>query len=105
MTSRQKRALQRQFESQVNEERNGAPVPPQVAARMTKPKPTQLMYQVAVDWVNEDGSKEIVAASPAVDQKDCADMFCAMIESQLGRLPMMKNPRVLPLFAASQGVI
>ena len=69
----------RQFQSQVEQERNGAPVPPEIAARMTKPKPQQVLHQVVVDWKNEDGSTELMPVFPAVIE-DCAQMFMRAIE-------------------------
>lgn len=49
MTSAQRRAFRRQWEAQLNEERNGAPIPPEIAARMTQEKPLERLFQVVVE--------------------------------------------------------
>jgi hypothetical protein len=97
MNRRQRRAFMAQFQSQVEQERNGAPVPPEVAAMMTKPKPKQVLHQVVVDWANEDGSTELMPVFPAVIE-DCARMFQRAIEEQisLGTCRTMRNPRIVP---------
>jgi len=47
-----KRAMQRAYEarlrSQMTEEANGAPVPPEIAASMTKPRETEDLHQIGV---------------------------------------------------------
>jgi hypothetical protein len=100
----ERRHFQRLLESEIEQERNGRPIRPELAAHMTKPlSDTFALYQVAVDWTNEDGTREIVAASPSFGERAYADHFCSLIEQQLaaGRLTMMRNPRVVPLL---QGV-
>ena len=54
MTRREKRRLTEQFRSQVERERNGAPIPGEIAERMTKPKDPEPLYQVGVT-VRESG--------------------------------------------------
>ena len=103
MNRRERRAFRRLWESEIEQERNGRPVRPELAARMTKPRETFSCYQVAADWTNEDGSRELIAVSPSFHEREYADHFCTLIEQQLaaGRLAMMRNPRVVSLI---QGV-
>jgi hypothetical protein len=103
MNRRERRAFRRLWESEIEQERNGRPIRPELAARMTQPRAGFSLYQVAVDWQNEDGSREIVMASPSFHEREYADHFCALIEQQLvrGQLSMMRNPRVVSLI---QGV-
>ena len=42
------RAYRAQLQSQIDEERNGAPIPPDIAASMTKPRPIEQLFQIGV---------------------------------------------------------
>ena len=53
------RTQQRQYDAQVEQERNGAPIPAEIAARMTKPKEADAAYQVFVDIKGENGSRPV----------------------------------------------
>lgn len=60
MTPRQKRRFMKQFQSQVDQERNGKPIDGEVAARMTKPIMEQELFQVIV--TNREGKKMLPIA-------------------------------------------
>ena len=53
------RTQQRQYDAQVEQERNGAPIPAEIAARMTKPKEADAAFQVFVDIKGENGSRPV----------------------------------------------
>ena len=53
------RTQQRQYDAQVEQERNGAPIPADIAARMTKPKEADAAFQVFVDIKGENGSRPV----------------------------------------------
>lgn len=63
MTLRQQRRAEASFRkrmsAQMERDRNGAPPPADLAARMTKPKAPDAAYQVFVDIAGEDGSRPI----------------------------------------------
>ena len=100
MTSRERRAFMKRWETQRNEERNGAPVPPEIAARMTKPK-SDLLYQVVV----ETRGAGMLPVGPMLI-KAAADQFRAAIAGQvaLGKEKHWFNPTVVPCMPISQGV-
>lgn len=89
MTSRQKRALRRQFEDQIRLERNGAPPPPEIAAGMTKPRPLDL-FQVTVD--TRAGPRVVGPAGP----REMCEMLAHAVRGQiaLGRERLWSNPTV-----------
>lgn len=55
MTRRERDRLVEQFRSQVEQERNGAPIDPRVAERMTKPKAPEQLWQVGIH-VRDNGN-------------------------------------------------
>ena len=74
MTPRQKRRFMRQFNAQVERERNGAPVDGEVAARMTAPKGIDPMFQVVV--TTKDG--RMLPVGP-MWLRPCAEEFAATV--------------------------
>lgn len=42
------RAYQEQLRSQMEREANGEPIPPEIAAKMTKPRETEALFQIGV---------------------------------------------------------
>lgn len=66
--------MREQFRSQVEQERNGAPIPPEIAALMTKPKPPDQLWQVMVT-VNGSGNR--VPLGPMM----CADACGQAVEA------------------------
>lgn len=48
MNRKARRAFERQYFRQLEDERNGAPVPPEIAAMMTKPREDETLFQVGV---------------------------------------------------------
>jgi len=102
MTSREKRRFREQFAAQVEQERNGAPVPGEIAALMTKPKLPEPLYQVVVT-VAETGA--LLPVGPAM-MRDACGMFAEAVNKQvaLGRERIWKNAAVIPLTPISTGV-
>lgn len=106
LNRRARRRLYRQFQSQVEQERNGAPVPPEIAARMTKPavSPNNELHQIYADFRNEDGTTEMIAASPAVIREVGEHLIFELNKAiSLGVQKHLSNPRLVPL-APLQGV-
>jgi hypothetical protein len=62
------RAYQAQLRSQMTEEANGRPVDPEVAARMTKPKEDEQLFQVMVP---DKTTGADFHASPMMSQEAC----------------------------------
>jgi hypothetical protein len=102
MTPRQKRRFLNQFRKQVEEERNGAPIPGDVAARMTKPKEPDILHQIVVT-VRESGRK--VPLGP----KMCAEALGQAVEAinkQIiqGQRRDWIHAEIVPLTPVSLGV-
>lgn len=102
MTSRQKRRFRQQFAAQVEQERNGAPIPGEIAALMTRPKRPDALYQVIVT-VAETGA--LLPVGPAM-MRDACGMFAEAVNRQVaaGRERVWTNAAVVPLTPISTGV-
>jgi hypothetical protein len=102
MTPRQQKRFRKQFAAQVEEERNGKPIDPEVAARMTKPKPVEPLHQV-VATVKETGEK--IAVGPMV-VRPVAEEFCATINRFIidGKEKTWSDAVVVPMTPISAGV-
>lgn len=108
MTSRQKRHLRQRLAAQVEHERiargNGATlddlIPGDIAARMTKPKPPALLYQVMVE---QRATGLPLAVGPAWSEA-AAGKFAEAIRRQiaLGRERDWASPIVVPVFAGQR---
>lgn len=61
-------AYQEQLRSQMNEEANGKPVDPEVAAQMTAPKEAEQLFQVMVP---DKITGKAFQASPMMNQQAC----------------------------------
>jgi hypothetical protein len=95
MTPRQKRAFRKQWDSQIEQERNGAPLDPEVAARMTRPKDEDTLYQVNVTMRSD---RTVRPFGPRMIQ-EAAGLFCEAINKQivLGTERSFINAVVVPL--------
>lgn len=102
MTPRQQRRFREQFRKQVEEERNGAPIPPEVAAMMTKPKEQVILHQVMIT-VRETGKK--VALGPKM-LKDACGQIAEAVNKQIisGQRRDWSVAEVVPLTPISTGV-
>ena len=102
MTPRQQKRFRKQFAAQVEEERNGKPIDPEVAARMTKPKPVEPLYQV-VATVKQTGEK--IPVGPMII-KPVAEDFAATINRFIvdGKEKTWSNAVVVPMTPLSAGV-
>lgn len=87
---------QAQFDSQIEQERNGAPVPKDIAHLMTKPKEADIAYQVFVDIKGEKGSRPVSPKFMGVDGEEVCNRVLETINAQicLGRLKGWGNARV-----------
>lgn len=91
-------AEQRQYESQIEQERNGAPIPADIAARMTKPRVLQPLFQVHADVKNRQDRVETLAVGPKIGL-DAAEEILIAVNGQiaLGKLPGWRNARLEPV--------
>jgi len=101
MTSREKRRLRKQFDAQIEQERNGAPIPGEIAERMTKDKPAVILHQVVV---TERGTGRLIPFGPMMIQ-DAAGMFCEAINRQilLGAEKVFTSAAVVPMTPIQAG--
>lgn len=90
------RAQRRQYESQIEQERNGAPPPADILARMTKPKAADIAYQVFVDLKGEEGSMPVSPKFIGGDGEEVCGRILETINAQIcrGRLKGWGNARV-----------
>ncbi len=90
------KSQRRQYDEQISQERNGAPVPRDIAARMTKPKLADVAYQVFVDIRGEDGSRPISPKFIGAGGDEASARILETINAQicLGKLPGWGNARV-----------
>ena len=104
MTPRQKRRFMRQFNEQVERERNGAPIPPDIAARMTKPKEDGPLWQVVVEGKLKT---KLVPYGPRWERKGAAEMLASEINRCVaaGLERTFTKAMVVPLNQVSAGVI
>ena len=101
MTRRQQKAFRKQFDKQVEEERNGAPIPGDIAARMTKVKEPDPLYQ-AVVTVKNSGRK--IAVGPMM-LKPYAEELVSTINRHIidGKEKLWSNADVAPMTPISAG--
>lgn len=80
----------------MERDRNGAPPPPEIAARMTKPKVADVGYQVFVDIRGEDGSRPISPKFIGGDGEEVCGRILETVNAQicLGKLWGWGNARV-----------
>lgn len=90
------RAQRRQYESQVERDRNGAPPPADIAARMTNPKVADIGYQVFADIRGEDGSRPISPKFIGGDGEEVCSRILEAVNAQicLGKLKGWGNTRI-----------
>ena len=103
MTPRQKKRFLKQFHAQVEQERNGAPVPPEIAARMTQPKVEEPLWQVVVEGKLKTGLKPY---GPRWERKSAAEMLASEINRCVasGLERTFTKAMVVPLTQLSAGV-
>lgn len=95
MTLRQQRRAERKrrkaYDDQIRLERNGAPIPGEIAELMTKPV-VRALYQAKVDVKGEALPLPI---SPKMG-RSAAEMICTFVAAQIrnGKRPTWGNPRV-----------
>lgn len=102
MTPRQQRRFREQFRRQVEQERNGAPIPGDVAALMTKPKDPVILHQVMIT-VRGTGKK--VALGPKM-LKDACGLIAEAVNKQIlsGQRRDWSVAEVVPLTPIATGV-
>jgi hypothetical protein len=101
MTPRQQRRFREQFRKQVEQERNGAPIPPEIAALMTKPKEQEILHQIVV---TVRATKKKVALGPMMS-KDACGLSAEAINRQitLGQRWDWIHAEIVPMTPISQG--
>lgn len=100
MTSREKRHVRQQLAAQIEQERNGAPIPGDIAARMTQPRPPALLYQVMVE---QRRTGLALAVGPAWSQ-DAAGKLAEAIGQAIvaGRERDWASPTVVAVLAGQR---
>jgi hypothetical protein len=93
MTPRQLRRLKKRLDNQMERERNGEPIPGEIASRMTQLKDDTL-YQIVVDV---RGAKEPLAVCPKMPKQYC-EMVLFEINKMicLGKERLWSNPSIIP---------
>lgn len=80
---RAQKAFREQFRSQVEQERNGAPIPPEIAALMTKPKGEDVLFQVGV---TVRATRKVFFLGPKMNEDACrqiaSDVNTQIIQGQ-----------------------
>lgn len=94
--------LREQLRKQIEAERNGAPIPPDILAKMTKPKEPDALWQV---MITERDSGNLVPMGPMM----CADACGMMVEAvnkqiTMGQRRDWKKAEAYPMTAISNGV-
>lgn len=94
--AREHARVQRQLDSQIEQERNGAPIPSDILARMTPPKEADAMFQVFVDIKGESGSRPVSPKFVGGDGEEVCLQILETINAQicLGNLKGWGNARV-----------
>lgn len=64
-------AYQSLLRSEMEQEANGKPVDPELAARMTKPKLEEQLFQVMVPVKHGNGQTEMLRCSPMMNREAC----------------------------------
>jgi hypothetical protein len=101
MMKRSERRLREQLRSQLEQERNGKPIDPQMRVRMTKPKDPEQLYQV---MVMVRATKQMVPLGPMMN-KDACGISAEAVNRQIltsGRFDWSKA-EVVPMTPISQG--
>lgn len=90
------RKQRRAYEAQVEAERNGAPIPGDIAAGMTKPKVPDAAYQVFVDIRGENGSRPVSPKFVGGHGEEVCGRILETINAQicLGKLKGWGNARI-----------
>lgn len=102
MTRRERNRLREQFRSQVEAERNGAPIPGDIAELMTRPKEPERLFQVGVT-VRATG--KVAFLGPMMNE-DAIRSICADVNKQIlaaGRSDWTKA-EAYPMTPISDGV-
>ncbi len=91
-----RRRFSRQLAEQTERERNGEPIHPAIAARMTKPKLRDPLFQVFVDL---KGNRRSLAVSPKAGKEFC-EIVMQNLNAQicLGKIKAFGNARIEPVF-------
>lgn len=104
MTLRQQRRMQRklqsQLASQIEQERNGAPIPRDIASRMSTSKVVQPLFQVKADVKDRVGRVERLPIGPKWGF-DAAEQLLIAVNAQLslGKLPGWSNTAIEPAYS------
>ena len=94
LTPRQLRRQQKQLDHQMEEERNGAPIPPEIAAKMTKLNEQPMLYQL---WVEVKGRIGPLAVGPRMSKEALEGVVSAVNQQiALGKEKTWGNPHILP---------
>ena len=99
--TRRERRMREAYRSLLEQERNGKPIDPEIAARMTKPKMAEMLHQVMVT-VRETG--RLVPMGPMTAEVVCRD-WAADVNKQIaeGQRRDWTKAEVFPMTPISQG--
>lgn len=95
-------AYGRALRTALEQEANGAPIPGEIAERMTKEKPDEILWQVMVT----DREKGLMPMGPMMNQDACG-MMCEAVNKQIARglRRDWTKAEAYPMTPISQGVI
>jgi hypothetical protein len=92
LTPKQLRRQKKQLDYQMEQERNGAPIPGDILARMTKPK-DETLYQI---WVEVFGKSEPIPICPKMPEEFCEAILIEInAQISLGKEKKWANPHIL----------
>ena len=94
-------AFQSQLRQQMNEEANGAPIPPDILERMTKEKEPDMLWQVMVTVAE---TKVLIPMGPMMN-KDAVGQIAEAVNKQIaeGQRRDWTKAEVFPMTPISQG--
>ena len=100
-TRRQKRRLYKQYLSDIEQDRNGRPTPPEIAARMTKPKDPDELWQI---MVHDRDANVLIPMGPMMS-KDACGISVEAINRQIsqGQRRDWTKAEAYPMTPISQG--
>lgn len=95
LTPKQLRRQEKQLASLMEQEANGAPIPGEIAEKMTKLTEGPMLYQL---WVEAKGHIGPLAVGPRMSSKDALEGIVSAINQQiaLGKEKVWGNPHILP---------
>lgn len=93
LSPRNLRRLKKRLDHQMEQERNGAPVPGEILSRMTREEPDEL-FQI---WVEPKGESHAIPLGPMMRRMSCEKVLEAVNKQiALGKAALWGNPHIVP---------